>query len=67
MITVPGASIDTGKYGIPAKVPVVIHAVCDGKRVKSDTYTLQYVPALSTITAPPAVLRFWPADNLASS
>ncbi len=63
VITVNGSSIDTKKFGVPAQVPLVVHAVCDGKHVISDTYTVEYVPVLSTIVAPTAVTRFWPADN----
>jgi hypothetical protein len=63
LITVTGTAIDQQRYGVPANVPIVVHAVCDGKRSRSNTYTVEYVPVLSTIVAPTTVPRFWPADS----
>lgn len=63
LINIPGAAFDTRKFGLPADVPLVARAICDGVEVRSEVFNLRYVPTTSSFTLKVDVDRFWPAEQ----
>lgn len=61
IINLPAAELE--RFAAPARLSIVIEAVCDGERVAGTPYELTYLKTSGNIGLPTGVTRFWPSET----